>query len=75
MRGGGEHRGSAPFDMHVLPALAVALLPQVIDSPATVYLFSVGADTLMTSLWFLPYGSLADARLAKEPRPQATLRL
>jgi hypothetical protein len=63
------------FDLHVPPALAVALLPQVIDSPAIAYPFSVGAGTLMMSLWFLLYGSLADARLAKDPRPQAGLRM
>ena len=63
------------FDLHVPPALAVALLPQVIESPAIAYPFSVGAGTLMMSLWFLLYGSLADARLAKEPRPQAGLGL
>ena len=63
------------FDLHVPPALAVALLPQVIDSPSIAYPFSVGAGTLMISLWFLLYGSLARTWLAKDPQPQAVSRM
>lgn len=53
------------FDLHVPPALAVALLPQVMDSPTIAYPFSVGAGTLMMSCWFLLYASTANAHLAK----------
>jgi hypothetical protein len=41
------------FDLHVPPALAVALLPQVIDSPTIAYPLSVGVGTLLVTLWFL----------------------
>ena len=62
------------FNLHVPPALAVALLPQVINSPTIAYPFSVGAGTLMMSLWFLLYGSLANTRLAQDSRPQILTR-
>jgi hypothetical protein len=52
------------FDLHVPPALAVALLPQVMDSPTIAYPFSVGAGTLMMSLWFILYGSLLQSASA-----------
>ena len=41
------------FDLHVPPALAVALLPLVMDSPTIAYPLSVGAGTLLMTLWFL----------------------
>ena len=43
------------LDLHVPPALAVALLPLVMDSPTVTYPFSVGIGTLMMTLWFLSY--------------------
>jgi hypothetical protein len=43
------------FDLHVPPALAVALLPQVMDSPTIAYPISVGLGTLLLTLWFLFY--------------------
>jgi hypothetical protein len=46
------------FDLHVPPALAVALLPQVMNSPTLAYPFSVGVGTLMMTCWFLFYGLL-----------------
>jgi hypothetical protein len=45
------------FDLHVPPALAVALLPFVMDSPTIAYPFSVGIGTLLMTLWFLFYKS------------------
>ncbi len=45
------------FDLHVPPALAVALLPFVMDSPTIAYPFSVGIGTLLLTLWFLLYRS------------------
>ena len=45
------------FDLHVPPALAVALLPFVMDSPTIAYPFSVGIGTLLMTLWFLIYQS------------------
>lgn len=43
------------LDLHVPPALAVALLPLVMDSPTVAYPFSVGIGTLMMTLWFMSY--------------------
>jgi hypothetical protein len=45
------------LDLHVPPALAVALLPLVMDHPTIAYPFSVGIGTLMMTLWFLFYQS------------------
>jgi hypothetical protein len=45
------------FDLHVPPALAVALLPFVMDSPTVAFPFSVGIGTLLMTLWFLFYKS------------------
>jgi hypothetical protein len=45
------------FDLHVPPALAVALLPMVMDHPTVIYPFSVGIGTLTCTLWFLLYQS------------------
>lgn len=45
------------FDLHVPPALAVALLPFVMDSPTYTYPVSVGIGTLMMTLWFFVYRS------------------
>jgi hypothetical protein len=52
------------LDLHVPPALAVALLPLVMDHPTIAYPFSVGIGTLMMTLWFLFYQS----RFAKTGR-------
>lgn len=43
------------FDLHVPPALAVALLPQVIDSPTMLYPVAVGIGTSMLSAAFVLY--------------------
>ena len=43
------------LDLHVPPALAVALLPMVMDKPGIAYPFSVGIGTLALTLWFLYY--------------------
>jgi len=40
------------FDLHVPPALAVALLPFVMASPTVAYPLSVGIGTLSMTLWF-----------------------
>ena len=45
------------FDLHVPPALAVALLPFVMTSPTVAYPLSVGIGTLLMTLWFLLYQS------------------
>ena len=45
------------FDLHVPPALAVALLPFVMTSPSVAYPLSVGIGTLLMTLWFLLYQS------------------
>ncbi len=46
------------FDLHVPPALAVALLPFVMNSPTIAYPFSVGIGTLLITVWLLLYRSL-----------------
>lgn len=43
------------FDLHMPPAIAVALLPLVMDSPTIAYPFAVGIGTLLMTLWFLLY--------------------
>ncbi|MBF6569393.1 MAG: HPP family protein [Candidatus Binataceae bacterium] len=43
------------LDLHVPPALAVALLPLVMDAPTIAYPISVGTGTLLMMLWFLAY--------------------
>jgi hypothetical protein len=53
------------LDLHVPPALAVALLPLVIDSPTIAYPLSVGLGTLLITLWFLLYRSLLHRLPAK----------
>jgi hypothetical protein len=50
------------FDLHVPPALAVALLPFVMKAPTVAYPFSVGVGTLAITLWFLLYGKLFGKR-------------
>lgn len=45
--------------VHVPPALAVALLPQVMDHPTILYPLAVGLGTLMLSIWFYAYSALA----------------
>jgi len=42
-------------NLHVPPALAVALLPLVMDRPTIAYPFAVGIGTTLLSLWFLAY--------------------
>ena len=46
-------------DLHVPPALAVALIPFVMDSPTITYPISVGIGTLLMTLWFLLYQSVS----------------
>lgn len=41
------------LDLHVPPALAVALLPLVMEHPTIVYPFAVGLGTLLLTVWFL----------------------
>jgi hypothetical protein len=43
------------FDLHVPPALAVALLPFVMEHPTIAYPISVGIGTMLMTLWFLLY--------------------
>ena len=43
------------FNLHVPPALAVGLIPFVMDSPTIAYPISVGLGTLLMTLWFLLY--------------------
>jgi len=44
-------------DLHVPPALAVALLPMVMNHPTYAYPFSVGLGTLGMTVWFLAWKS------------------
>ncbi len=49
-------------DLHVPPALAVALLPLVMDRPTLAYPFAVGIGTTLLSLWFLAYQRISRGR-------------
>jgi hypothetical protein len=51
-------------DLHVPPALAVALLPLVMDKPTIAYPFAVGIGTTLLSLWFLAYQRLLRGALS-----------
>lgn len=47
------------FELHIPPALAVALLPMVIESPTIAYPFAVGIGTSLLSICFLAYSKLS----------------
>lgn len=47
------------LDLRVPPALAVGLLPLVIESPTIAYPFSVGIGTALLSVWFLVWQAWA----------------
>jgi hypothetical protein len=49
------------FDLHIPPALAIALLPLVMDHPTIFYPFSVAIGTGLLTVWFLNYARLFDA--------------
>jgi hypothetical protein len=49
------------FDLHIPPALAIALLPLVMDHPTILYPFSVGIGTGLLTVWFLNYARFFDA--------------
>jgi hypothetical protein len=64
------------LDLHVPPALAVALLPMVMVHPTAAYPFAVGLGTAMASAWFAlfekwcdsgPSGAAAIARTTSTP--------
>jgi hypothetical protein len=46
--------------VHVPPALAVALLPMVMDEPTWAYPLAVGAGTALLVLWFAGYQNLIE---------------
>ncbi|MHB8381619.1 MAG: HPP family protein [Candidatus Binataceae bacterium] len=49
------------FDLHIPPALAIALLPMVMNHPTVLYPISVGIGTGLLTVWFLNYAWLFDA--------------
>lgn len=59
------------FDLHIPPALAIALLPMVMDHPTIWYPISVGIGTAMLTLWFLSYARLFDAAMRSASRARA----
>jgi hypothetical protein len=63
--------------IHVPPALAVGLLPLVMNHPGIMYPFSVALGTTSITAWFLIYRRLADnsyaAPLPGGSRPSARL--
>lgn len=61
-------------NLHVPPALAVALLPLVMDKPTLAYPFAVGIGTILLSLWFLAYRRLARGALSIPWASRATAR-
>jgi len=61
-------------DLHVPPAVAVALLPLVMDKPTLAYPFAVGIGTTLLSLWFLAYQRLSRGALNSPWAFRATAR-
>lgn len=61
------------LDLRVPPALAVALLPMVIEAPTVTYPVAVGAGTALLSAWFLAWRTWVPGRLAQE-RPTDRVR-
>jgi len=51
-------------DLHVPPALAVALLPLVMDRPTIMYPFAVGIGTTLLALWFFAWQRLSRGALS-----------
>ncbi len=51
------------FELHVPPALAVALLPLVMDRPTAAYPFAVALGTALLALWFLAWRRFARVAL------------
>jgi len=43
------------FDLHIPPALAIALLPMVMTAPTIAYPLSVGIGTLMLTVWLIAW--------------------
>jgi hypothetical protein len=54
------------FDLHIPPALAVALLPMVMNKPTFTYPLSVLLGTLLLTFWFLYYQSRFSAQEASD---------
>ncbi len=61
-------------DLHVPPALAVALLPLVMDRPTLAYPFAVGIGTTLLSLWFLAYKRISRRALSSPWASRADAR-
>ena len=55
------------LELHVPPALAVAFLPMLMDSPTIAYPFAVGIGTSLLSMYFLAYQKLSGGVV--EPAP------
>ena len=56
------------LDIHMPPALAVGLIPLIIESPAPEYALSVGFGTAALTLSFVLYRQLQDAGNESIPR-------
>jgi len=52
------------FDIHIPPALAVALLPMVMARVTIGYPFAVGLGTTMASVWFTVFEKYSERRPA-----------
>jgi hypothetical protein len=59
------------LDLYVPPALAVALLPLVMDKPTIVYPLSVAAGTFLLTGWYLLFRLVLVPGLEPAARPQA----
>jgi hypothetical protein len=57
--------------VHVPPALAVALLPQVMDHPTILYPLAVGIGTSMLSAWFYAYSAIAGRYIVHTSRAES----
>jgi hypothetical protein len=54
--------------VHVPPALAVALLPQVMDHPTILFPVAVGTGTLMLTCWFYVYSAMLGRIIVRTSR-------
>jgi hypothetical protein len=61
-------------DLHVPPALAVALLPLVMEHPTIDYPFAVGIGTTLLALWFLAWQRLSRGALSMPWASRAAAR-
>lgn len=63
------------FDLHLPPALAIALIPQVLDHPTWLYPVAVMIGTILITITFFPYRWLLIRRYSRRPPAGVTTGL